>query len=248
MDEVRINNIIKQNNIPQHVAIIMDGNGRWAKSRNLPRVAGHNEGIKSVRSVVKLSRKLNIKILTLYTFSSENWRRPKKEVSALMRLLVKTINNEVEELDSQNVQIRAIGNLSDLPDGPRKSIKNAIEKTKDNSGLILNLALSYSSRNEIIYAVKNIIKQYIEKPGNVEGIGEKELSENLYTSGLKDPDLLIRTSGEHRISNFLLWQIAYSEIYFSNTLWPDFREDEFLKAVENYQNRERRFGKTSEQL
>ncbi len=248
MEENRIGNVIRNKNVPKHVAIIMDGNGRWAKQRKLPRVAGHNEGINSVREIVKVSTKLGIKVLTLYTFSSENWKRPKTEVTALMHLLVTTIRKEVQELLEQNVQIRTIGRLEDLPKLPRKEIQEAIKKTADNTGLILNLALSYSSRNEILYAVKCIIDRV--QSGDLDGtdLTEEMFSEFLYTQGLRDPDLLIRTSGESRISNFLLWQLAYTELFITNILWPDFREKEFLDAVENYQTRERRFGLVSEQL
>ncbi len=248
MEENRIENVIRNNNIPKHVAIIMDGNGRWAKQRKLPRVAGHNEGINSVREIVKVSTKLGIKVLTLYTFSSENWKRPKTEVTALMHLLVTTIRKEVQELLEQNIRIRTIGRLEDLPKLPRKEIQEAIKKTADNTGLILNLALSYSSRNEILYAVKCIINRV--QSGDLDGtdLSEEMFSEFLYTQGLLDPDLLIRTSGESRISNFLLWQLAYTELFITNILWPDFREKEFLDAVENYQTRERRFGLVSEQL
>jgi len=248
MLEEKIQNITQQEKVPKHVAIIMDGNGRWAKQRNLPRVSGHYEGIKSVREIVKSSSKIGIEILTLYTFSSENWRRPRHEVSALMKLLVKTLRNEVEELLSQNVQIRSIGKLDDLPDLPRSEILEAIQKTENNSGLILNLALSYSSRKEILRAVQSIVEDAINNNCSPSSITEEQFSRFLYTDGLRDPDLLIRTSGESRISNFLLWQLAYTEIFFTKTLWPDFREEEFLDAIENYQNRERRFGLVSEQL
>ena len=248
MIEERIQNNTQQKEIPKHVAIIMDGNGRWAQQRNLPRVSGHYEGIKSVREIVKASTELGIEILTLYTFSSENWRRPRQEVSALMKLLVKTLRNEVEELLSQNVQIRSIGKLDDLPELPRSEILEAIQKTELNSGLILNLALSYSSRNEILRAVQSIVKNALDNNCSPSSITEEQFSSFLYTDGLRDPDLLIRTSGESRISNFLLWQLAYTEIFFTKTLWPDFRKEEFLDAIENFQHRERRFGLVSEQL
>lgn len=248
MIEDRIESIRERGNLPGHIAIIMDGNGRWAKSRNLPRVEGHREGVKSVREIVATARKLGLKALTLYTFSSENWKRPKTEVSALMSLLLSTIRKETDELRKNNVSIRVIGNLEDLPEKPKTGMIEAIEKTRSNDGLILNLALSYSSRVEIISAVRSIAEMCKSDKLNPEQIDETVLSQSLYTAGLDDPDLLIRTSGELRISNFLLWQIAYSEIYFTETLWPDFRENEFLEAVENYQTRERRFGQVSEQL
>jgi len=248
MNQDRVQQIIQNKNIPKHVAIIMDGNGRWAKQRSLPRVAGHNEGINSVREIVRLSAQIGIEILTLYTFSSENWARPRREVSALMHLLLRTIRSEVKELNDNNVQIRTIGRLEDLPESPRKGIEEAIEKTKNNTGLKLNLALSYSSRKEILHAVQLIIdKIHAGEPLN-KPITEDYFSECLDTKGMRDPDLLIRTSGEFRISNFLLWQLAYAEIYFTKTLWPDFREKEFFDAIENYQHRERRFGLVSEQL
>lgn len=248
MIEEKIQYKIDGKNIPKHVAIIMDGNGRWAKNRNLPRVAGHYEGINSVKEIVRISAKIGVEVLTLYTFSSENWRRPQQEVSALMTLLVKTLRNEVEDLLAQNVQIRSIGRLEDLPELPRGEIEEAILRTSKNTGLILNLALSYSSRNEILRAIRRIVDKIMSGECQKSDITEKLLSTNLYTDGIRDPDLLIRTSGESRISNFLLWQLAYTEIFFTETLWPDFRENEFIEAIENYQLRERRFGLVSEQL
>ena len=220
----------------------MDGNGRWARKKGLPRLAGHHEGINSVRDIVRACGELGIEVLTLYTFSLENWNRPRKEVFGLMRLLLKTIRREVDELDSNNVKVITIGNLADLPEYARRGMENAIERTKDNTGLILNLALSYSSRKEILDAVRRIVEE-----GKRE-VDEQTFSGHLYTAGLPDPDLLIRTSGELRISNFLLWQLAYTEIYVTDVLWPDFRREELYKAVEDYQQRERRFGKVSEQI
>lgn len=239
---------INKDNIPEHIAIIMDGNGRWAKSKNLPRLAGHHEGINSVREIVRLSGEIGIKVLTLYTFSSENWNRPVTEVAALMSLLLKSIRKEVKNLDKKNVRVRTIGNLNDLPDSPRQGILDAVELTKNNTGLTLNLALSYSSRSEIVNAIKNIAEDCVSGKISISDINDNLVSENLYTSDLKDPDLLIRTSGESRISNFLLWQLAYTEIYITDTNWPDFRDVEFIKAILNYQSRERRFGLVSEQL
>jgi undecaprenyl diphosphate synthase len=234
--------------LPGHIAIIMDGNGRWAKKRGLPRVAGHNEGIKSVRAVVEAAGDIDIKVLTLYTFSKENWFRPKQEVSALMKLLVTTIRKEIDELDEKNVQLKAIGNLEDLPEAAYDEILFGIERTKHNTGLILNLALSYSGREEIVDATREIarkIKNGILQP---EEIGEQIFTAHLNTFDVPDPDLLIRTSGESRVSNFLLWQLAYTEIFVTNTLWPDFGKENFYDAILNFLSRERRFGRLSKQL
>jgi undecaprenyl diphosphate synthase len=233
---------ISRGNIPEHIAIIMDGNGRWAKQRSLPRIAGHREGINSVREIVQACGEIGVKILTLYTFSSENWRRPRQEVSALMRLLLVTINREVEELNRKNVRLMVIGDISALPEKPRSGILAGIEKLKSNTGLILNLALSYGGRQEIIEAVRKICRE------RRNDITEKEFSKYLYTADIPDPDLLIRTSGELRLSNFLLWQLAYTEIYITDVLWPDFRRAELMEAIRDYQKRERRFGRVSEQL
>ena len=229
--------------LPKHVAIIMDGNGRWAKRRGLPRVVGHREGVKSVRAVVEIAGELGIKVLTLYTFSKENWGRPKQEVSALMKLLVNTIRNEIDELDSKNVSLRAIGNLEDLPKQAFDELMFGIERTRHNSGLILNLALSYGGRQEILEAVRQIAMKVKSGLLHPEEISQQVFSAHLWTSDLPDPDLLIRTGGEMRISNFLLWQIAYTEINITNTLWPDFDKDEFIHILKDYQQRERRFGK-----
>jgi len=248
MNNNLMQNILERNNIPKHVAIIMDGNGRWAKVRNLPRIEGHREGIKSVKDIVTTSRKIGVEVLTLYTFSSENWKRPEGEVSALMSLLLETIRKEINDLHKNNVKVKAIGKLDDLPTLPRIGMQEAIKKTQNNTGLILNLALSYSSRIEMINAMRTIAEKCVKGEMRYEDINEKAVSNHLYTEGLRDPDLLIRTSGESRVSNFLLWQIAYTEIYITDTLWPDFREYEFLKSVEDYQKRERRFGLVSEQL
>lgn len=234
--------------IPRHVAMIMDGNGRWAKRRGLPRAAGHREGVKSVREIVEVAGELHIDYLTLYTFSKENWNRPKNEVSTLMRLLVSTLKKELQELNRKNVRIFIIGDLDDLPDFAASELKEAMEKTAHNSGLTLNLALSYGSRNEILGAVKDIAKRVRNGELFVEEIDDEMFSDALYTCNMPDPDLLIRTSGELRISNFLLWQLAYSEIYVTRTLWPEFRKNQFYEALINYVSRERRFGMTSEQL
>lgn len=234
--------------IPRHVAIIMDGNGRWAKKRGLPRVAGHNEGIKSVRANVEAAGEIGVKVLTLYTFSKENWFRPRQEVSALMKLLVNTLRREIEDLLNKNVRLQAIGNIEDLPEPAYEELLYGIERTRHNTGLILNLALSYSGRGEILDAVRDIafkVKAGLIQP---EEISEQVISSHLYTYDLPDPDMLIRTSGESRISNFLLWQLSYTELYVTKTLWPDFRKHEFYEAIINYLNRERRFGKVSEQV
>ena len=239
---------INVNNVPEHIAIIMDGNGRWAKERSLPRIAGHREGINSVREITRICGEIGVKYLTLFTFSTENWNRPKKEVNALMMLLLSTIKNEIKELHKNNVKFSAIGNISVLPKGTINGIKEGIELTINNSGLNLILALNYGSRQEILNAVKNIVEE--AKTGNIDSISidEKLFSSFLDTKTLPDPDLLIRTSGELRISNFLLWQSAYTEMYLTDTYWPSFREEELLKAILDFQNRERRFGKTSEQI
>ena len=234
--------------LPSHIAIIMDGNGRWAKKRHLPRVAGHNEGIKSVRAVVEAAGDLGIKVLTLYTFSKENWYRPKQEVSALMKLLVSSLRREIDELDANHVVLKAIGNIEELPEAAYDELLFGIERTKHNTGLVLNLALSYSGRQEIVDAVREIAQKVKAGLIQPEEIGEQVVSAHLHSYDLPDPDLLIRTSGESRISNFLLWQMAYSEIYITRTFWPDFRKEEFYEALVSFMRRERRFGMVSEQL
>ena len=235
-------------NLPTHIGIIMDGNGRWAKKRRLPRIAGHNAGIDSVRDIVEACGEIGVKVLTLYTFSLENWKRPKREVSALMKLLVTTLNREIKDLMQKNVRITCIGELEDLPEMTRFSMMEAIEMTKNNTGLTLNLALSYSSRKEIRSAVKRIAENVLAGKIKTDDIDENLISMSLQTSELPDPDLIIRTSGEFRISNFLLWQIAYAEIYVTKTLWPDFRKSDLFEAIGNYLKRERRFGMVTEQL
>jgi len=234
--------------IPRHIAIIMDGNGRWAKERGLPRIAGHREGINSVREITKICGEIGVKYLTLYTFSTENWSRPKTEVKALMTLLLSTIKKEIKELHKNDVKFSTIGDISILPKGTVKGIKEGEKLTFENSGLNLILALNYGSRQEIISAVNNIV--YDIKKGSLDSnsIDENIFSSYLDTNNCPDPDLLIRTSGELRISNFLLWQSAYTEMYLTNTYWPSFRENELFAAIFDFQNRERRFGKTSEQL
>lgn len=243
-----LDNAIKNRNIPAHIAVIMDGNGRWAQLKSKSRLSGHREGIKSVRAVTRVCGDLGVKHLTLFTFSTENWYRPKEEVSALMKLLMTTISGELKELDRNNIKITTIGNLSDLPEKARQSMETGIELTRNNTGMNLNLALSYGGRQEILRAVNSLTRDVSEgkiKPGSV---NEKIFSSQLYTTDLPDPDLLIRTGGEKRISNFLLWQTAYTELYLSPVFWPDFREKELLEAVLDFQTRERRFGKTSSQI
>jgi undecaprenyl diphosphate synthase len=233
---------------PRHIAIIMDGNGRWAKKRGLPRVMGHREGIRSVRAVVEACGELGIEILTLYTFSTENWRRPQEEVSALMKLLLKTIQKEIKDLIRNNVRLTVIGDLSRLPAEAAAGMESAIEDTRSNTGLNLNLALNYGGREELVRAVRGIAAEVRTGTLDPDAITARTVQDHLYTSALPDPDLLVRTSGELRISNFLLWQLAYTEIYVTDVLWPDFRKAELFRAIESYRNRERRFGKVSEQL
>ena len=234
--------------IPKHIAIIMDGNGRWAKERSLPRVAGHKEGVNSVREITRACGEIGVKHLTLYTFSTENWRRPKAEVSALMTLLLKTISTEVRELHKNNVRFTAIGDLKKLPKSTQKGIFDGIEITKTNTGLNLCLALNYGSRQEMVSAVQAIAKKVKKGDLKLDEINETIFSNTLSTSDMPNPDLLIRTSGEYRLSNFLLWQCAYSEILMTKTFWPAFREDALIEAILEYQSRERRFGKVSEQV
>jgi undecaprenyl diphosphate synthase len=234
--------------IPEHIAIIMDGNGRWAKERSLPRLAGHKEGVNSVREITRVCGEIGVKHLTLYTFSTENWRRPKAEVSALMTLLLKTISTEVRELHKNNVRFTAIGDLKKLPKSTQKGIFDGIEITKNNTGLNLCLALNYGSRQEMVSAVQAIAKKVKNGDLKLDEINETIFSNMLSTSDMPNPDLLIRTSGEYRLSNFLLWQCAYSEILMTKTFWPAFREDALIEAILEYQSRERRFGKVSEQV
>lgn len=234
--------------IPNHIAIIMDGNGRWAKEHSQPRVFGHTKGVVSVRDVVEGAGEIGLKHLTLYAFSTENWKRPKYEVSALMQLLVNTISKETDSLNKNNVRLSAIGDLKSLPESCHTELKKAIEKTSTNTGLNLILALSYSSKWEITQAIKQIANDVLNNKLKVDEINEENINNYLTTKNIPEPELLIRTSGEHRISNFLLWQIAYAELYFSDKLWPDYRKEDLFEAIINYQKRERRFGLTSEQL
>ena len=234
--------------LPKHVAIIMDGNGRWAKKNGMDRFMGHKEGVVSVRKISETVGKLGIDYLTLYTFSTENWNRPEEEIDALMDLMITAIQNESEDLMTNNVRLKVIGDIDRLPPATCESLKNVIVKTDKNTGLYLTLALSYSSRWEITEAVKKISSAVKEGVMNIEQINEKTISEHLATCNSPDPDLLIRTGGDQRISNYLLWQLAYAELYFTDTFWPDFREEDLYAAIVDYQQRERRFGKTGDQL
>jgi len=235
---------IDTNNLPKHIAITMDGNGRWAKTKGKFRIFGHKSGVKAVRDTVEGAAEIGIDFLTLYAFSTENWDRPKKEVDALMSLLVSTINKETSTLMDNNIKLAAIGDLNSLPKKCQEELQESIEKTKNNTRTTVILALSYSSRWEILNAIKQIVKEGIKE----DQVNEDLFSQYLTTKGVPNPELLIRTSGEQRISNFLLWQIAYSELYFTDVLWPDFRREDLFEAIVKYQIRERRFGKTSEQI
>ena len=242
-----IDSRIDQSKLPNHVAVIMDGNGRWAKQRGKLRTFGHNKGVKAVRETVETAAEIGIEYLTLYAFSTENWNRPKFEINALMTLLVKTISKETKTLTENNIRLNAIGDLESLPVSCLKELNEAIEKTKDNTRMTLTLALSYSSKWEITEAIKAIAKNVKSGELDVDAIDESTINQHLCTIGIPDPELLIRTSGEHRISNFLLWQIAYAELYFTDKLWPDFERVDFETAIID-QGRERRFGKISEQV
>jgi undecaprenyl diphosphate synthase len=234
--------------IPVHIAIIMDGNGRWARKRGLPRVAGHKRGVDTVREITEACAEIGVKFLTLYTFSTENWKRPKDEVSTLMRLLLRSIRDRCDELMENNIRLTTIGNVGSLPNEVQKELYDAIERTKNNKRMTLNLALSYSGRWELLEAFKNIAELAKEGKIEINDINEKSISELLTTKNFPDPDLLIRTSGEFRVSNFLLWQIAYTEFFISDVYWPDFNRKHLYEAVRNFQKRERRFGRVSEQL
>lgn len=234
--------------LPQHIAIIMDGNGRWAKGKGKLRVFGHRNGVQSVRDVVEGAGEIGVKYITLYTFSSENWNRPKLEVSAIMELMISTIHKEINNFMKNNIRLNAIGDLQMLPEKCFAELTSAINKTSANTGIVLTLALSYSSRREIVQAAKNIAEKVQKGELNVADIDEETFENNLYTSGMPNPELLIRTSGEYRISNYLLWQIAYAELYFTPKFWPDFRREDLFEAIIDYQKRERRFGMISEQL
>ncbi|AIZ43706.1 isoprenyl transferase [Cellulophaga baltica] len=239
---------IDKTKVPNHLAIIMDGNGRWAKQHGKMRVFGHENGVKTVRNVVESCVKMKIPYLTLYTFSTENWKRPKFEIDTLMRLLVSSLRKELPTFMDNGIKLNTIGNIASLPKRAHKELLEVIKKTGNNTGMTLTLALSYGAREELKNAIQEISSKVKNNIISSENIDETIINNHLYTHDLPDVDLLIRTSGEHRISNFLLWQIAYAELYFTNVLWPDFTEQHLVEAILNYQNRERRFGKTSEQL
>jgi len=234
--------------IPKHTAIIMDGNGRWAEQKGMSRIFGHQNGVAAVKKIVEAANKFNIKYLTLFTFSIENWDRPQSEVDTLMSLLVQTLKEEFEDIFRNNIKLNAIGELDTLPDNVRDELYSIIQSTKNNSGMTLTLALSYGGKQEIFKAVKEISDKVKNDIISLDNFDDSLINDHLYTRDLPDVDLLIRTSGEQRISNFLLWQIAYAELYFTDVYWPDFTEEDLEKAIVEYQNRERRFGKTSKQL
>jgi undecaprenyl diphosphate synthase len=240
--------LIDLQRVPKHVAIIMDGNGRWAKSKGMGRVFGHRNALTAVRQSIEAAAQIGTEAITLYAFSTENWNRPAAEVKALMSLLINSLNNELKTFQENQVKVNAIGNIKSLPEKAQKTLASVIEKTKNNNRIILTLALSYGAREEIVNAIKNISKKVVNKELSLEKIDENTINNHLYTFNLPNVDLMIRTSGEQRISNFLLWQMAYAELYFTDVLWPDFRQEHFYDAIIDYQNRERRFGKTSEQI
>jgi undecaprenyl diphosphate synthase len=239
---------INKENVPAHVAVIMDGNGRWAKQKGKPRVFGHKNGVKAVRETINAAGNAGVKALTLYAFSTQNWDRPKAEIKTLMTLLITSLKNEAKELINNNIKLQIIGNQESLPKSVLKGLNKVIEETKKNDALTLTIALSYGSREEIVNSFKNISKKIVNKELSIEEIDENIINNHLYTFTLPDVDLMIRTSGEKRISNFLLWQIAYAELHFTSVLWPDFTKNDFYNAILEYQNRERRFGKTGEQI
>ncbi|VYT74043.1 isoprenyl transferase [Clostridium tertium] len=234
--------VLDKENMPRHIAIIMDGNGRWAKQRKLPRTMGHKAGVETIRRVIKEAHVLGIKYLTLYAFSTENWKRPKDEVSALMKLLVEYLRSELQELNKNGVVIKILGDINKLPDDAQNEVNEAVELTKNNTGVVLNIAFNYGGRDEIVRAVKLVSNDVKSGKLNIEDIDEKDIEKYLYTDGIPDPDLIIRPSGEQRISNFLLWQCAYSEFWYSNVCWPDFKEEHLHEAIYDYQHRDRRYG------
>ena len=242
-----LKNQINPGKLPQHIAIIMDGNGRWAKAHNMARIFGHHNAIKSVREIVETCAALGVKYLTLYTFSTENWNRPQDEVTGLMTLLIQTLKSELHSLTKNNIKLLTIGDLNHLPVNTKEALEDAVYNTKDNTRMNLILALNYSGRSEIIHAVNQIIDE-LKQGETLIPITEKTLSEHLYTKSIPDPELLIRTSGEHRLSNFLIWQCAYTELHFTEVFWPEFRAEDLYKAIIDFQSRERRFGMTTEQL
>ena len=239
---------IDVNRLPRHVAIIMDGNGRWAEKRHQPRLFGHKAGAESVRDIVETSREIGIKILTLYAFSSENWKRPEQEVSGLMSILQSYLINELAQMQKNGIQLRCLGDTEKLPENVRQAMRRTVEDTAGNTDFILNLALSYGARDELTMAARLIAEDCMAGRLSPAEITSEDISKRLYTAGLADPDLMIRTGGEARLSNFLLWQISYAEIYFTDVMWPNFRRDVYLQAIHDYQNRERRFGRTGAQL
>ncbi len=240
--------LINLQRVPKHIAIIMDGNGRWAEGKGMSRVFGHRNALTAVRESIESAAQIGVKAITLYAFSTENWNRPKLEVDALMSLLVNSLKKELLTFQENGVIVNAIGNIENLPNKAKKALNDVIIKTKDNSKIVMTLALSYGSREEIVNAIKNISKKVVNKELSVKEIDENIINNHLYTFNLPEVDLMIRTSGEKRLSNFLLWQMAYAELYFTDVLWPDFRKEHFYDAIIDYQNRERRFGKTSEQI
>lgn len=240
--------VIDMERLPRHIAIIMDGNGRWATSRNKPRLFGHKAGAQAVQDIVETSREIGIKVLTLYAFSSENWKRPEQEVSGLMSILQNYLSAELSRMLTNRIQLRSVGDIERLPASTREQLQNAINATAGNSELILNLALSYGSRDELSRAARKLATLCVDGVLRPEDITADHIEQQLYTAGLPDPDLLIRTGGEARLSNFLLWQASYSEMYFTDIMWPDFRRKQYIQAIYDFQQRERRFGKTSAQL
>ena len=240
--------IVDLERLPRHVAIIMDGNGRWAKRKKKPRLFGHKAGADSVRDIVEISRKIGIKYITLYAFSSENWNRPAQEVTGLMSILKRYLEAELSQMQKNDIRLMSIGDRSRLPESVRETLESVIKKTSANSKLILNLALSYGARDEIVRAMKGLARECLAGERDIDSITSEVVSSHLDTADLPDPDLLIRTGGESRLSNFMLWQASYSEIYFTDVMWPEFRKDLFLQALSQYQSRERRFGRTGEQL
>ncbi|MBS9774537.1 MAG: isoprenyl transferase [Tenacibaculum sp.] len=239
---------INPNNIPNHIAIIMDGNGRWAKKKGMKRIFGHKNALTAVRETIAGAMQVGVKFITLYAFSTENWNRPKMEVDALMTLLTSTLKKELPDFQKNGIKVNSIGDINKLPKNAQNTLKDIIKATENNSNITLTIALSYGSREEIVNAIKKISKKVVNNEINIEKIDEKIINNHLYTFNLPDVDLMIRTSGEQRVSNFLLWQMAYAELYFTEVLWPDFRKEHLFNAIIDYQNRERRFGKTSEQI
>lgn len=237
-----LKNKIDMNRIPEHIGIIMDGNGRWAKKRGLPRTAGHKEGVKRVTEIVEAAFKINVKYLSLYAFSTENWKRPSDEIETLMKLLIQYINKEIERIHKNNIKVQTMGDISKLPPSVVKEVNRAIDLTKNNTGMVLNIGLNYGGRDEIIKAVKHILEDYSLGKIKPEDIDDISFKDYLYTKGMPDPDLLIRPSGELRLSNFMLYQVAYTEFWYSDIYWPDFKEEHLYQAIIDYQKRDRRFG------